>query len=74
MLLRLLTTISKEYNGRIFVYLGKKDSGIQKGAKADFVIRARNESDPFMNLGQRLRVGKCNNDTHDDLIILSPMS
>ena len=65
---------AKEYNGRIFVYLGKKDAGIPKGSKADFIIRSRDQSDVLMNLGQRLRIGKCNDDKYADLIILSPLS
>ena len=43
---------AKDYNGRVFVYLGKKDVGIVKGSQPDFEIRSNNEEDDvFMNMG-----------------------
>jgi len=41
----------KDYNGRIYVFLGRKDEGISANASPDFEIRNREENDPFFNLG-----------------------
>ncbi len=41
----------KAYNGRLFVYLGVKDKGVQKGSWADFIVKSKLETDVFFNLG-----------------------
>ena len=64
----------KAYNGRLYVYLGKKDVGILKGSSPSFVIRSRSEDDVFFNMGLSLKVSDCNGDGKPDLIILSPLS
>jgi hypothetical protein len=64
----------KDYNGRVYIYLGKSVVGISPNSEPDFEIRSREETDPFFNLGQAIKVSECNGDGKLDLIILSPLS
>jgi FG-GAP repeat len=64
---------AKDYNGRLYVYLGQKGVGLSKTPA--FEVRSnRAEDDFFFNMGQNLRVSDCDKDGHDDLIVLSPLS
>lgn len=64
----------KSYYGSVYVYLGKKDVGILENAEPDYIIRDSSNKNRYLNLGFKLRSGKCNKDNFEDLIILSPFS
>jgi len=65
----------KEYQGRVYVYYGKKGVGIVKNSKPDVEISPSNErQEIFFNLGYFLNSGDCNNDGYKDLLIGSPYS
>ena len=63
----------KDYNGRLYVYLGQKDIGLST-TPAFEIHSGRIEDDVFFNLGMNLRIGDCDLDGHQDLIVLSPIS
>ena len=64
----------KDYQGRVYVYYGRKGLGIAKNATPDVEINIDNEFELFFNLGFHLQSGDCNNDGYADLIIGSPYS
>ena len=64
----------KSYFGSVYVFLGKKEVGIEENAEPDYIIRDSSQKNKFMNLGFRLRGSSCNGDKYQDLLILSPYS
>lgn len=70
---RLEDSYPKKYNGKISLFFGKKDIGIQKMAEPDVEIRIPDE-DSYYNLGLKLYVDDCNNDGYKELIIGSPLA
>jgi hypothetical protein len=64
----------KEYQGRVYVYFGKKGEGLSKNSAPDVEIYPGNQEEIFFNMGYFLNSGDCNNDGFKDLLIGSPYS
>lgn len=64
----------KDYQGRVYVFYGKKGEGISKNSTPDLEIFPGNQQEIFFNLGYFLNSADCNNDGFKDLMIGSPYS